>query len=258
MRKKIALVLGIVALTSSVCLVGFNINKSRVASEVSNNTTTMTSSDDDTNIETVSSSADMIPFDLDELNSRSEIIVKGKAINQSYYTTNDEVFSKTTMKVEKVYKGNVKVGDSLNLVEWGGITNEEEYNLKMFEEKIGKKPTEEEKKKARSKKLRVLIAEIPYSQVGKSSVYFLRKASTKEFGKQIEKDTYTPIGVQGRFDINGAPTDSIATNSITTNSNVTYDIDTNDGDIFERPRGTDNELPELKITESDLGKISMK
>lgn len=248
MRKKIALVFGIIALTSSVCLAGFNINKSRATSEVSNNTATMTSSDDDSNIETISSSADMISFDLDELNSRSEIIVKGKAINQSYYTTNDSVFSKTMMKVEKVYKGNVKVGDVLNLVEWGGITNEEEYNLKMFEEKTGKKPTEEEKKKARSKKLRVLIAGIPYSQVGKSSVYFLRKASTKEFGEQIQKDTYTPIGVQGRFDINGA----------TTNSNVTYDIDADDGEIFERPCGTDNELLELKITASDLEKLSKK
>lgn len=252
MRKKIAFVLGIVALTSSVCFAGFNLNKNNVTAEDSNNTTIIASSDIDSNIETVSSSLDMVALNLDQISEDSELILKGKALEQSYYTANNHVFTKTKIKVEKVYRGNIKEEKVLNIVEWGGITTEE-FNLKMFEEKTGKKATEEEGKKARSKKIKVLSGGIPYSEVGKSSVYFLKKATIQKFGNQIDDNTYAPVGIQGRFDISGNTTNSIATNEINENG-----INQNDINTFVRPRGTDNELPELKITENDLEKISMR
>lgn len=232
MIKKTYLGLGIVALALTACAVGFNFSKEPSTNDP-NNTVNMTVTSNSSNIKTVSSSVDMEFFTLDQLNSLSEIIVKGKAIEQSYYNKKDLVFSKTKIKIEKVYKGNVKKDDVLNIVEYGGITTEEDYNLKVSEEKTGIKPTEEQKNKARLNKIRVLIGGIPYSEVGKSGLYFVKKASTEQFSNQIDDNTYTPIGIQGRFDIK-------------------------DDNTFESPRGINNELPELKITELDLEKILKK
>lgn len=239
MIKKIAFCFGLVVLTLSVYFINFN-KESATTIEPSNDTTAKVSSDDNSNIlttdnnsniPTASTFLDMFNLSLGQLNSESELIVKGKAIEQSYYTAGDQVFSKTKIKIEKVYKGNIKKEDFLNIVEYGGITNEEEYNLKLAEEKTGNKPTEEQKAKARLNKIKILVGGIPYSTIGQSSVYFLQKATTKQFSNQIDNNTYTPIGVQGRFDIKSDNT-------------------------FERPRGNNDNLPELKTNDLELEKIA--
>lgn len=252
MRKKITLVFAVALFALGIYIVSFDFSKHPISSNSSDNTISIASSNTDSNIKTVSSSLDIMALNLNELSSVSEIIIKGKAIEQTYYTIDTQVFTKTKIKVEKVYKGNVKKSDILNIVEWGGITTGDKFSLKILEEKTGKKPTEEEKEKAKLTKIRVLSGGIPYSEVGKSSVYFMEKASTGEFSNEIDNNTYTPIGVQGRFDIKNTTNNSNKINDSISNS-VSTNIDS-----IERPRGKNNALPELKITEPDLEKAIKK
>ena len=110
MIKKILLGYGILALIFTIVLI--SLNKGSIKPEIKPEI--KADSVNDSNIKTVFSTVDMKDFSLDELNSLSQIIVKGKAVEQSYYTVYPQVYTKTKVVVEKAYKGNVKIGDVYN------------------------------------------------------------------------------------------------------------------------------------------------
>jgi len=191
MSKKIILTLGIlVFLIISVKLVS---NSSEKNIENSNNKS---------KIKTISTHVDYTRnFGLDDLTSEALIIVNGKTIDQSYFDMDGQTYTKSTIQIDKVYKGNVKKDTSIEIIEFGGIT--EENPVSEIEDKTGTKLSESEKAKYKKTKVKILVGGVSTSQKSEQSVFFLEKVPMSIIQKaKINQEAYTPLGsTQGRLTV---------------------------------------------------------
>ncbi|UZW14599.1 hypothetical protein OSC52_01780 [Clostridium pasteurianum] len=150
------------------------------------------------NIETINISASMVKTynDINELASDSVLIIEGSILANNYINFKDTVFTISTVKVTNILKDydNIKVGDTINLLQTGGIeTIKQNANLsKSFDN-----PTEV--KKNIGKKVEVVLENSPVLKEGQPNILFLTK-----YDGPITKDAYIGTGdFQGRFLKNG-------------------------------------------------------
>lgn len=65
--------------------------------------------------------------DLETLEADSSSIIDGTVLENEYFEYEDVQFTVSSIRVDKVYKGNLEAGETVNLLETGGIINNVEY-----------------------------------------------------------------------------------------------------------------------------------
>lgn len=62
-----------------------------------------------------------------ELDQQAEDVFTGKCISSTAVFQNDWLYTRSEIEIIKVYKGNLKKGDIISVIEYGGITSYEDY-----------------------------------------------------------------------------------------------------------------------------------
>jgi hypothetical protein len=124
-----------------------------------------------------------------QLKQAADVIVRGQVTDVSYVDFNSSAFTKLTLQVAKCFKGDAAVGDSVTIIEVGGITS----LATIKGDKFGPSTAEDA-----NTKVKVLLDGAPLTQVGDNCVYFLAAGSIGV----VSGEYYVPLGAfQGRFNI---------------------------------------------------------
>lgn len=134
---------------------------------------------------------------LDEINNDSEIVAMGTIIENEYVEYNGLIFTLSKFKVENVVKGDVAVGDTIKVLQTGGISEVKvnEEDVKSFED-----PEEVEKylEDKVGTKYETSIEGIKVLKEDTIAVLLLQK-----YVGPITEDAYVGTGdFQGRFIVN--------------------------------------------------------
>lgn len=196
MKKKI---LSIIILSISIAsLVGCTAKESALNNNVTiNNETENLNGGED--IPVVEASGKLVNcYDtLGKINNDSEVVVKGTIIENEYVDYHDLTFTISKFKIDEVVKGDVSVGDTIKVLQTGGISEfkRNEEDIKSFED-----PEEVEKylKDKIGKKYEVAMEGVRVLKEGTSSVLLLQK-----YDGPVVEDAYVGTGdFQGRFILN--------------------------------------------------------
>lgn len=141
MKKRIIVLTLLVSF--ALILTFFNLhNKPSISAEMDSrktlSTDTLKPAED---IPTIFSQADFIKTfnSVEELSEVSNIIIQGQVLSTEYFTFNQNVFTKSKVKVQKAYKGDIIKGEEVTFIEIGGITTFGEIQ-KMRPDKLVVKP----------------------------------------------------------------------------------------------------------------------
>jgi hypothetical protein len=122
-----------------------------------------------------------------QLATAADLVVRGEVTEVSYLDFNTSAYTKVTLKVSESFKGAVKAGDSITILEVGGVTD----MAVIKGDKFGV-PTKEDA----ATKVEVLLDGAPLTEVGDKCLYFL---GTGSIGV-VPGTYYVPMGAfQGRF-----------------------------------------------------------
>ena len=133
--------------------------------------------------------------DIKQLKEKADIIIEGEVLDHQYFDFMTLTYTKSRVRVTKAYTQNVKEGEIINIAELGGITTQDKINeYNNIEEKFGKL-SDDEKEKAKTKKVKTLFDNLPCMNQGEKVVVFA--CSGKKF---FNDDLYYLVGeTQGKF-----------------------------------------------------------
>lgn len=154
---------------------------------------------------------------LDEINNDSELVVMGRIIENGYVEYGGMTFTLSKFKIDKVVKGNVNVGDTIKVLQSGGISEvkSDETDVKSFEDT---KEVEKYLKEKAGNKYESTIDGVKVLKENDSEVLLLQK-----YDGPITKDSYVGTGdLQGRFIVN-KKTETVTAQSEFLTETVTLD-----------------------------------
>lgn len=156
-----------------------------------------TADDVDESIRTIEMNADfgVIYTDINNLTSASDAVVRGSVVGTRFVEYNEGVWTVSSVRVIESWTPGVKVGDTITVVEEGGITSE--AFLKRSTGRPLDAPVTAQEEQA---KVRVLLEGAPLPEIGDEATYFLAKGAWDI----VSGDYYDVVGTfQGKFLIEG-------------------------------------------------------
>ena len=110
--------------------------------------------------------------DIKQLKEKSDIIIEGEVLDHQYFDFMTVTYTESRVRVTKAYTQNVKEGEIINIVEPRGITTQDKVNeYNGFEEKFGKL-SDDEKEKAKTTMVKILIDNFPCMNQGEKVAVF--------------------------------------------------------------------------------------
>lgn len=131
---------------------------------------------------------------VDEINSDSQLAVKGTVISNEYIEYGGLTFTLSEFKINKVMKGDVNVGDAIKVLQNGGISEfkSNDENVKSFE---NSEEVEKNLKEKIGKKYEITIDGVKVLKKNDNAVLLLQK-----YEGPVASDAYVGTGdFQGRF-----------------------------------------------------------
>lgn len=154
-----------------------------------------TTAPDDT-IRTLSRSADfgVIYTSFEQLTAASDAVVRGRVLETRYTEYNEGVWTVSTIKVQKAWGAGVAPGDTITIVEAGGVTSEA-----FLKRTTGRPPTSPTTAEDEQSKVQLLLEGAPLPKAGEESVYFLAKGTWEI----VPGPYYDVVGAfQGKLKVN--------------------------------------------------------
>jgi hypothetical protein len=134
--------------------------------------------------------------DLDGLAAVSDEIFEGTVQGVSYFDKGNYTFSKLTIKVTESYYGDLKPGDSVNVIEPGGYTTAENYIKFVGKEKFPNLSDEEASKKY----VKILFDGSDLTQAGENLLLFTCRDKKNDW--ELPDDYLFTVGYNhGKFSI---------------------------------------------------------
>lgn len=218
--KKFYLVLTVSVVAIGICVGGYALKSNNTVLSGNNNIVNKSSAD---TLLTIDSKADMTGPAYDSIKSLkdgADIIIKGTVIDANSFERETKTLTKSHIRVDKSYKGDVKVGDTLTFVEAGGITYfqnlREETKAKL--EANGKISVEEKKKP-----IKVTLNGVSPVAKDENVLLYAKKCTD---GFYMPETCYSPLALtSGKFIINGSRAERKETEDM---KKLTIDLDLNE------------------------------